>query len=48
MRKFNLFDRVEFIDKNNEKDVGCIVGFTTVENHNFMTEIESSRKQVYK
>lgn len=32
MRKFNLFDRVEFTDKkNNEKGVGCIVGFTTDE-----------------
>lgn len=32
MRKFNLFDKVEFIEKNTgEKNVGCIVGFTTEE-----------------
>lgn len=32
MRKFNLFDKVEFIEKKTgEKNVGCIVGFTTEE-----------------
>lgn len=32
MRKFNLFDKVEFIEKNTgEKNVGCVVGFTTEE-----------------
>jgi len=32
MRKFNLFDKVEFIEKNTgAKNVGCIVGFTTEE-----------------
>lgn len=41
MRKFNLFDRVEFIDKNNEKDVGCIVGFTTVEKNGCILDKET-------
>lgn len=32
MRKFNLFDKVEFVEKSTgEKNVGCIVGFTTEE-----------------
>lgn len=32
MKKFNLFDKVEFIEKNTgEMNVGCIIGFTTEE-----------------
>lgn len=42
MRKFNLFDKVEFTEKNTtEKNVGCIVGFTTDEKGGDIIDKES-------
>lgn len=42
MRKFNLFDKVEFTDrKTNEKNIGCIVGFTTEEEDGCIIDKES-------
>ena len=42
MRKFNLFDKVEFTEKNTgEKNVGCIVGFTTDEEDGCIIDKES-------
>lgn len=43
MRKFNLFDKVEFTEKNTgEKNVGCIVGFTTNEKDGCIIDKESA------
>lgn len=42
MRKFNLFNKVEFTEKNTrEKTVGCIVGFTTEEEDGCIIDKES-------
>lgn len=42
MRKFNLFDRVEFTEKGSGiKNVGCIVGFTTDEKDGCIIDKES-------
>ena len=42
MRKFNLFDKVEFTEKKTgAKNVGCIVGFTTDEEDGCIIDKES-------
>lgn len=41
MRKFNLFDKVEFMEKRTgNKILGCIVGFTTDEKDGCIIDIE--------
>lgn len=42
MKKYNLFDKVEFIEKKTgEKKIGCIVGFTTEEKNGCIIDKES-------
>lgn len=42
MRKFKLFDKVEFTEKKTgEKNIGCIVGFTTEEEDGCIIDKES-------
>ena len=45
MRKFNLFEKVEFTEKNTgKKNVGHIVGFTTDEKDGFIVNKESGTR----
>lgn len=48
MRKFNLFNKVEFTEKNTrEKTVGCIVGFTTEEEDGCIIDKESGTLVIF-